>query len=392
MSVGSSVQNPSHTYTTPGVYQVALQAYNTGGYTNTQKIGYIIVTAPPTANFIGTPTTGTPPLAVQFNDTSNSFGLKTWNWSFGDTTWFNTSTSSFRNVSHTYTSSGVYTVAFTVSNESGSNTSTNIDYITVSIPPTTVPPPSPTIAPTIISGGSDSDFPIPVVTSTTALETSAPPSETDTVNVGGSSAVYRVIITGRGIRGIIITGTIKPRPDNGPYPPGIVYQYIDLVPARFKTINSAEIFFSVPQSWLDEHRIAPKNIILYHLTRNGWVALPTKFLETKDGNVYLSAASPGFSLFAIAGTADNETPVTVSTSQIILDNLVQDQSTVQTANVPVTTRTTAPPVTNVKPSAPSPLLNIVLVIATIGILISGGFMVRRWWIQRQNPALFQKYN
>ena len=42
--VTSSVQNPSHTYTLPGIYKVALQAYNAGGYNSTRKTGYITVT------------------------------------------------------------------------------------------------------------------------------------------------------------------------------------------------------------------------------------------------------------------------------------------------------------------------------------------------------------
>jgi len=43
--VGSSAQNPSHTYTAAGIYQVALQAYNNGGYNSTRKAGYITVTS-----------------------------------------------------------------------------------------------------------------------------------------------------------------------------------------------------------------------------------------------------------------------------------------------------------------------------------------------------------
>ena len=41
MPAGSSAQNPSHTYTTPGIYTVTLQAYNAGGYNSTRKMGYI---------------------------------------------------------------------------------------------------------------------------------------------------------------------------------------------------------------------------------------------------------------------------------------------------------------------------------------------------------------
>jgi hypothetical protein len=47
MPAGSSAKNPSHTYTTPGIYNVALQVYNSGGYNSIQKIGYISVTPSP---------------------------------------------------------------------------------------------------------------------------------------------------------------------------------------------------------------------------------------------------------------------------------------------------------------------------------------------------------
>jgi parallel beta-helix repeat protein len=47
-TVGSSLQNPSHTYSSAGIYNVTLQAYNTGGYNSTRKTGYITVNSPPT--------------------------------------------------------------------------------------------------------------------------------------------------------------------------------------------------------------------------------------------------------------------------------------------------------------------------------------------------------
>jgi PKD repeat protein len=43
--VGSSEHNPSHTYTSPGTYSVALQAYNDGGYSSIRQPGYITVMA-----------------------------------------------------------------------------------------------------------------------------------------------------------------------------------------------------------------------------------------------------------------------------------------------------------------------------------------------------------
>jgi uncharacterized delta-60 repeat protein len=41
---GSSERDPVHTYTVPGIYQVALQAYNAFGYNSTRKVGVIEVT------------------------------------------------------------------------------------------------------------------------------------------------------------------------------------------------------------------------------------------------------------------------------------------------------------------------------------------------------------
>jgi Zn-dependent metalloprotease len=66
--------------------------------------------------------------AINFTDLSVN-GPLTWQWDFGDGT-----NSSLQNPSHTYTASGIYTVSLTVSNSYGSNTSTQINYITINLP------------------------------------------------------------------------------------------------------------------------------------------------------------------------------------------------------------------------------------------------------------------
>jgi PKD repeat protein len=125
--VGSSTQNPTHTYTTPGIYPVALQAYNTGGYNSMRKTGYITVTgsSAPVASFTGTPTYGTAPLTVTFTDSSTG-SPTSWSWSFGDG-----NISSVRNPVFTYAIPGNYTVLLTATNAVGSDTKTAANYITV---------------------------------------------------------------------------------------------------------------------------------------------------------------------------------------------------------------------------------------------------------------------
>ena len=68
----SNSQNPSHTYTSPGSYTVALYIHN-GPCNNLYKTNYITVTPPaPVANFSGTPTSGAKPLSVTFTDSSTN--------------------------------------------------------------------------------------------------------------------------------------------------------------------------------------------------------------------------------------------------------------------------------------------------------------------------------
>ncbi|MDD5189322.1 MAG: PKD domain-containing protein, partial [Methanoregula sp.] len=132
---GSSAvtQHPVHTYTTPGSYTVSLNATNTGG-SNTKVItNHINVTPPPIIpipNFTATPTSGTAPVTVTFTDNSTNAPTR-WNWSFGDSQWFNTTDPLQRNPVHTYTDAGVFTVSLAAGNPNGTNILTRPGYITV---------------------------------------------------------------------------------------------------------------------------------------------------------------------------------------------------------------------------------------------------------------------
>ncbi|MCP3919244.1 MAG: PKD domain-containing protein, partial [bacterium] len=125
----STSQNPSHTYTTAGTYTVALTVTGPGGSDTETKTGYITVNEPaPTAEFSGSPTSGTAPLAVTFGDASTG-SITSWSWTFGDG-----GTSNLQNPSHTYTAGGSYTVALSVTGPGGSDTETKASYIIVTDP------------------------------------------------------------------------------------------------------------------------------------------------------------------------------------------------------------------------------------------------------------------
>ncbi|MFA5415563.1 MAG: PKD domain-containing protein, partial [Methanoregula sp.] len=129
--VNATEQHPVHTYTSAGIYTVSLNATNVGGSSTKTSADYIIVTIPaPVANFSATPTTGTMPLTVTFTDASigNPTG---WNWSFGDDSLVN---ATVQHPVHTYANAGVYTVSLNATNAGGSDTTTRMNYITVTEP------------------------------------------------------------------------------------------------------------------------------------------------------------------------------------------------------------------------------------------------------------------
>lgn len=88
--------------------------------------GPTYVVQAPLAEFVGTPTSGVSPLAVQFTNQSTG-DYDTCTWTFGDG---NTSTSC-GNPAHTYAAKGVYTVALTVAGPGSTDTRTRTGYITV---------------------------------------------------------------------------------------------------------------------------------------------------------------------------------------------------------------------------------------------------------------------
>ena len=299
MPTGSEAQNPIHTYSTPGTYQVTLQVYNSSGYDSTRKAGYITV----------------------------SYG------------------------------------------EYGSSSSEDTPFSITSTPTT------PSSGKTI----------------------------TETVNVGGGSAVTRAEMTGSDLgKNLVITAfPRKSLPLGMVAPSTIVYQYISVVSSAIPGIVNRTTFdFSVPQSWLNEHGFTDGDIVMMHYENGQWQTLDTRCVSQDGGNVLYRATTPGFSYFAVAyekgGTTmdntgtDNPLTTAVPTTVAVLRAPVPDA----VSPVPVTTEKT-PAV----PSAPIadrvggiPLATIIIGTTGALVVIIGAVFVKRWQIRKQNPALFRKYD
>lgn len=130
----SSLQNPTHTYTTNGNYDVELVVIDQNGCTNTvTKTNYIQLTSPQAAFSISDPT-GCTGLAVTFSDTSvPDTTLATWLWDFGDGT-----TSTLQNPNHIYNTPGTYTVSLIITNVVNcSDTEIQVNAVTIFPSPTT---------------------------------------------------------------------------------------------------------------------------------------------------------------------------------------------------------------------------------------------------------------
>ncbi|MFA4861244.1 PGF-pre-PGF domain-containing protein [Methanoregula sp.] len=178
-------------------------------------------------------------------------------------------------------------------------------------------------------------------------------------------------------------------------------------------IDHADIVFSVNKAWLDERHIPPEQVVLLRYVGNQWVELPTSLKQTGAAAYEFGATTPGFSYFAVArkaGTAAqvNGTAVVPAAGETMrVDSAAADLSPTPSGSgeavTVVTTMVPAIPAPAPTPSQPSivqvffpprglPLVTIAAWAAVIVLIFVVAWLVRRWWVRRQNPALFRKYD
>jgi PKD repeat protein len=116
-STNSTMQNPVHTFSSAGTFNVNLTATNSAG-SNQSATQSIVVGDAPVASFTKNVTSGTIPFYVAFTSTSTGTGSKTYYWVFADG-----STSTTANPTHQFTTVGSYAVNLTVTTPYGTSQS-----------------------------------------------------------------------------------------------------------------------------------------------------------------------------------------------------------------------------------------------------------------------------
>jgi PKD repeat protein len=107
----SSLQNPQVTFTQAGTLPVNLTVISDAGCSATYS-GQVIIFPKPEASFISDPLFGSPPLTVNFTNTST--GINTYTWNFGDNT-----AGTDVHPSHIYSDTGQYHIQLFASSNDG---------------------------------------------------------------------------------------------------------------------------------------------------------------------------------------------------------------------------------------------------------------------------------
>ncbi len=181
-------QSPSHTFLSPGPYQVTLYAFSLSGCVDSVTTTVTIFAAPAAAFSVNAACIGN---ASMFTDLSTA-GIDTitsWQWNFGDS-----SNDNSQNPQHTYTAAGTYQATLIINTNNGC-TDTLVQNVTVNPLPVILTTPSTSICAgdaTIMSASGAHTYvwsPADSLSATTGSSVTANPSQTIPYTVVGTDTI-----------------------------------------------------------------------------------------------------------------------------------------------------------------------------------------------------------
>lgn len=194
-------------------------------------------------------------------------------------------------------------------------------------------------------------------------------------------------------------------PGDGRVTAGIVA--VKTVATNPSSISSVTITFAVADDWLRENALTPDRVVLMHQEGGIWFELPTTYLHHSKDSHFFAATTRGLSFFAISTRSTGE-PATV-TADPDSDNAPTEASVPYSsfgslpayaddpgahpfAEHPVKTLAPAGYESKKIPRSFGGAMHWAVIPAFVIGTVMCGMSVRRWWIRRQNPALFRKYD
>ena len=184
-----------------------------------------------------------------------------------------------------------------------------------------------------------------------------------------------------------------------------IYYQIESPHLKSSQIGSALIEFSVKEKTLASLGLKPEDVVLMHWDGSRWTELPTVFDYSSNGRAFFSAITPGFSYFVITSKAPllaipqgTTLPLTSTAFHEHYPGCHCNKSRFpvydtgyDTGSITGTSRRSgesvpASPSADTTPGIPALAVGVILIGCCA---IGGGWYARRWWIRRQNPALFK---
>jgi len=307
----STEQNPVHSYFLKGTYTVNLTVSNLNG--TDSETAVITVLEPeeeeneenetenennnlPVVEFTVNKTSGYYPLTVLFTDLSQNATSRSW-----DVNNDGVEDSNEASFVYTYTSRGTYTVNLTVSNAKGTVSKTaTIDVERKSSGGS--------------SGGGGGGSPEPARNVETKELSQAYITNGKAIKFDfakNATCVMYVSFDSKKTAGKTTTIVEQLKGKSAlvsELPEGEVYKSINVWVgnsgfATSKNIENPVIGFKVAKAWVQDKKIDPLSITLNRYSDKEWEQLPANLSGEDDEFLYFTAEVPGFSSFAITGTA-----------------------------------------------------------------------------------------